>query len=404
MTYAEALAALEARQETRIELGLERVRAHLARLGDPQEKVPAFHVAGTNGKGSTCAILASVLRAAGRRVGLYVSPHLLDVRERVSVDGEPISKADFARLLDDKNELTYFELLTVLAFRYFAEKKCDVMVLETGLGGRLDATNVIKSPLAAVVTSVDFDHQAYLGDTLEAIAAEKAGIFKPGRPAVHPDLAVLNGRAVRGTRVVVKKPWPITKTDWLRGRQTVGGCTLSLLGSRQGWNVALAHAAVEAGGMRVPHAAWRKGLASVSWPGRFDVRRRHGRTAIVDGAHNPEAARALAQTFKASPFSRKPVRWVLGMMRDKDARGVLKPLSPFMKDVFVVRPPSPRAMDPADLADAVREVSRARVTIADLDSALRAETSVVTGSLYLAGAALRKLAPVKEDHAARSAA
>lgn len=391
MTYGQALAALEARQETRIELGLERVKAHLAGLGDPQEKVPAFHVAGTNGKGSTCAILASVLRAAGYRVGLYVSPHLLDVRERISVNGLPISKADFARLFDDKNKLTYFELLTVVAFRYFAERKCDVMVLETGLGGRLDATNVITAPLAAIVTSVDYDHQAYLGNTLKAIAGEKAGIFKPGRPAVHPGIAVLTRRNIRGIRHVVKKPWPVTHIDWKNGTQTVGGHKLSMLGSRQGWNVALAHRAIDASGLRVAHPAWRKGLANVAWPGRFDVRRRRGKTVIIDGAHNPEAARALAATFGASPFSKRNVRWVLGMMRDKDVRNVLKPLSPYLKDVHVVRPPSPRAMDPIDLAEEVRRASQARVTVSDLPTALKAKTVVCAGSLYLAGAALRKL-------------
>jgi dihydrofolate synthase/folylpolyglutamate synthase len=391
MTYARALAALEARLETRIELGLERVRKQLAKLGDPQEKVPAFHVAGTNGKGSTCAILASVLRANGYRVGLYISPHLLDVRERISVNGVPISRNDFARLFDDKNKLTYFELLTVVAFRHFAEKKCDVMVLETGLGGRLDATNVITAPLAAVVTSIDFDHQAYLGNTLKAIAGEKAGIFKPGRPAVHPSIAVLNARNIRGIRYAVKKAWPITKTDWHRGSQTVGGYTLSLLGTRQGWNVALAHKALDVSGLHVTDSAWRNGLANVIWPGRFDVRRRHGKTVIIDGAHNPEAARALADTFKASPFSKQNVRWVIGMMRDKDVHGVLKPIAPFLKDVHVVRPPSPRAMDPMDLAAEVRRISKARVTVSDLPTAFKAKTVVCAGSLYLAGAALRRL-------------
>lgn len=391
MNYPAALSALEARQETRIELGLERVKKHLAKLGNPQDAVPSFHVAGTNGKGSTCAILASVLRAAGYRVGLYISPHLLDVRERMTVNGVPISKSDFARLFDSRNELTYFELLTVVAFRYFAEKKCDVMVLETGLGGRLDATNVVTAPLATIVTSIDFDHQQYLGNTLKAIAGEKAGIFKPGRPAVHPGIAVLTKRNIRGIRYVVKKPFPITHVDWQHGTQTVGGYKLSLLGARQGWNVALAHKAIDVSGLHVPDSAWRKGLANVVWPGRFDVRRKHGKTVIIDGAHNPEAARALAQTFKASPFSKKPVRWVIGMMRDKDVRNVLKPIAPFLKDVHVVRPPSPRAMDPIDLAQEVRRLSKAKVTVSDLPTAFKAKTVVCAGSLYLAGAALRKL-------------
>ncbi|MDD5305276.1 MAG: Mur ligase family protein, partial [Elusimicrobia bacterium] len=183
MIFAEALAVLEERQETKIVLGLGRVRAHLARLGDPHLAVPAIHVAGTNGKGSTCAILSAVLSAAGYSTGLFISPHLLSVRERISVDGREISESEFSRFMaralaaDKKKELTYFELLTSIAFQHFADKKCAVMVLETGLGGRLDATNVIPRPLAAIVTSIDYDHQAYLGETLKAIAREKAGIF-----------------------------------------------------------------------------------------------------------------------------------------------------------------------------------------------------------------------------------
>lgn len=412
MTFARALAALEARQEARIELGLGRVRAHLAKLGDPQEKVPCFHVAGTNGKGSTCAILASVLRASGRRTGLYVSPHLLGPRERITVDGRPIPEAAFARLAaralkaDPQARLTYFELLTSIAFQYFAEAKCDVMVLETGLGGLLDATNVVRRPLAAVITSLDYDHQAFLGSTLPRIAAQKAGIFKPGRPAVHPDLPVLRRTPVRGDRVVVRAPWTAVRTDWTRGVQVLrapGGAEyrLSLLGERQGWNAALARAAVLSSGLDVPEAAWRRGLASVRWPGRFQPVRVGGKTLIVDGAHNPEAARALAATWKASPWSRKPARWILGLMRDKDDAGVLAPLAPFLGDAVTVRPPSPRALDPLEFAARVRRAApRARVTVErDPASALSAwrrdprapKTAVCAGSLYLAGAALRWL-------------
>ena len=227
MTYACALAVLEERQETKIVLGLDRVLAHLSRLGNPQLKVPAFHVAGTNGKGSMCAMLAAVLKASGRKTGLYVSPHLLSVRERVSIGGKAISEVAFARLMakaltaDPKKKLTYFELLTSIAFQHFAEEKCDVMVLETGLGGLLDATNVVPAPLAAIVTSVDFDHQAFLGDTLPAIARQKTGIFKAGRPAVYPDLPVLRRASLRGMPFVVRRPWATVSTDWSRGRQTL---------------------------------------------------------------------------------------------------------------------------------------------------------------------------------------
>ncbi|MFI5363406.1 MAG: bifunctional folylpolyglutamate synthase/dihydrofolate synthase [Elusimicrobiota bacterium] len=412
MRFAAAVAALEARQEARIELGLGRVRAHLARLGNPHERVPAFHVAGTNGKGSTCAMLAAVLRASGRRTGLYVSPHLLGVRERIVVDGRPISEAAFARLMtralaaDPARRMTYFELLTSVAFQHFADSACDVTVLETGMGGRLDATNVLTHPLAAVVTSVDYDHQAFLGRTLPRIAAQKAGIFKTGRPAVVPDLQVLRRALKRGEPVVVRRPWTAARVDWARGAQVLRAPSgreyrLSLLGSRQGRNAALAHAAVEASGLRVSEAAWRRGLASVAWPGRFQAIRLGKKTLIVDGAHNPEAARALAATWTASPWSRRPARWIMGVMRDKDQAGLLRPLAPFLRDVVVVRPPSPRALAPLEFAAAVRRAApRARVTVeSDPARALAAwrrdprapAVAVCAGSLYLAGAALKAL-------------
>jgi dihydrofolate synthase/folylpolyglutamate synthase len=410
MTYASALAALEARQEARIELGLGRVRAHLSRLGDPHERVPAFHVAGTNGKGSTCAMLASVLRASGRRTGLYVSPHLLDARERITVDGRPISKSAFARLMtrtlraDKEKRLTYFELLTSIAFQHFAETKCDVAVLETGMGGRLDATNVVTHPLAAVVTSIDYDHQAFLGNTLSAIAAQKAGIFKTGRPAVFPNLPILRRAIKRGVPMVVRRPWSVVRIDWARGVQVLRSprgeeYRLSLLGSSQGWNAALARAAVEASGLTVTETAWKKGLASVYWPGRVQAIRLNRKTLIIDGAHNPEAARALAATWSASPWSRRPARWILGILRDKDQAGLLKPLAPFLRDVVVVRPPSPRALEPLEFAAAIRRFApRARVTVErDPAGAIAAwrrdarapSVAVCAGSLYLAGAALK---------------
>jgi dihydrofolate synthase/folylpolyglutamate synthase len=410
MIFAEALAVLEERQETKIVLGLGRVRAHLAELGDPHLAVPAIHVAGTNGKGSTCSILSSVLTAAGYSTGLFISPHLLSVRERISIDGRDISEAEFSRYMaralaaDKSKSLTYFELLTSIAFQHFAGRNCAVMVLETGLGGRLDATNVVPSPLAAVVTSIDYDHQAYLGETLKAIAREKTGIFKPGRPAVRPDLAVLRRAPLRGNPVVVSKPWKLVRTDWARGHQVLRAPSgksyaLSLLGSRQGWNAALAQAALDASGLLVPHDAWKRGLAKVSWRGRFEAIKLGEKTLIIDGAHNPEAARALAVTWKSSPFSKKPARWILGIMKDKDTSGVLGPLVPFIKEAVLVRPPSPRALEPLDFADFVRRAApKAHVTIErDPATAIVAwkndkrspNVAICAGSLYLAGAALK---------------
>jgi dihydrofolate synthase/folylpolyglutamate synthase len=413
MTFRSALAKLDARSEGRIELGLDRVREHLSRLGDPQEKVPCFHVAGTNGKGATCAILAAVLRTAGYRTGLYVSPHLLNVKERISVDGAPISSARFARLLerafaaDPGSKLTYFELLTSVAFLHFAERRCDVVVLETGLGGRLDATNVVTSPLAALVTSIDFDHQEYLGGTLARIAAEKAGIFKRGRPALTAATAPAALRVLRRAAPnleTVARPWKTVAVDWDGGAQDLRSHAgrrykLRLLGERQGRNAALAHAAVAASGLVVDERAWKKGLAKVDWRGRFEVVRLGKRRLIIDGAHNPEAARALAATWKATPWARVGARWILGLLRDKDATGVFAPLAPHLRDVVLVRPPSPRAADPLELSHSVRRAApAARVTlersVAAAISAWRRDATapdvaVCAGSLYLAGAALR---------------
>ncbi len=410
MKFAAALERLEERQETKIVLGLGRVRAHLAALGDPHLAVPAFHVAGTNGKGSTCAMLSSVLTAAGHRTGLFISPHLLSIRERIQVDGRNISEAEFAAFLsralraDKKKTLTYFELLTSVAFQHFAAKRCAVMVLETGLGGRLDATNVVPSPLAAIVTSIGFDHQAYLGDALAEIARQKTGIFKSGRPAVRPDLPILRRAALRGRPVIVRRPWKAVRVDWARGRQVLRAPSgrsyaLSLLGSRQGWNAALAHAALEASGLKISEMAWKKGLAEVSWRGRFEAIKLGKKILIVDGGHNPEAANALAATWRSSPFSAKPARWIMGIMKDKDARGVLSPLAPFIKEAVLVRPPSPRALEPFDLAGFVRRAApKAHVTIernpaTAINSWRRDKRSpnvaVCVGSLYLAGAALK---------------
>lgn len=415
MDYGRALKVLEDRQETRVELGLGRVRAALARLGNPQERVPAFHVAGTNGKGSTCAILAAVLRAAGYKTGLYTSPHLLSARERVAVNGTPIGERAFARALarvlkaDPKGRLTYFELLTGVAFLHFADSGCEVMVLETGLGGRLDATNAVRAPLAAVVTSVDYDHQEWLGRTLGAIAAQKAGILKPARPAVVADMpraALAAMRRAHPRPAVVRRPWRFVRADWPRGVQVLRAPSgrsyrLSLLGSRQGRNCALARAAIAASGLPVPEAAWSKGLARVRWPGRFEVVRLGARTLVIDGAHNPEAARALAATWAATPWAGRPVRLIFGLMRDKDRSAILSALKPFLREVVVVRPPSPRAADPLELAAAVRRAApRARVTVErDPKTALASwrrdrrapAVALCAGSFYLAGAALAAL-------------
>lgn len=419
MTYRQALAALDARQETRIELGLERVKAHLARLGDPQERVPAFHVAGTNGKGSTCAMMASCLSAAGYRIGLYTSPHLQDVRERIRVSGRAITEKEFAKVVTKTlaaesagAKLTYFEILTVAAFLHFAEKKCDVVVLETGLGGRLDATNVVERPAACVITSIGYDHMAYLGKTLGKIAGEKAGIAKRGTPLICAKLAPEAMRAVRGAAMkagapltVVSRPWPRRTVNWTNGQQgftaPFGAVSVGILGEKQGMNAALVYHALKAAPFPVTDAQMRRGFKSVVWKNRFEIRRVGAKTAILDGAHNVEAMENLARTFRGSPFFKRRALWIVGVLKDKDARALLRPIAPLIKEAVAVEPVSPRALGAAALAERIGEAAprAATETAATALSAVRGwkrsttlpRTAVVCGSFYLTAGVSREL-------------
>ncbi|MHB2025348.1 MAG: bifunctional folylpolyglutamate synthase/dihydrofolate synthase [Elusimicrobiota bacterium] len=422
MNYSDAERALEKRRETVIRLGLSRMRRVLTILGNPDEAFPSLHVAGTNGKGSICAILSRALREAGRGVGLYISPHLWSVRERVQIDGDMISPQAFGRLTAQvlaaeergRTKLTYFELVTCVAFLYFRERAIRVAVLETGLGGRLDATNAVRNPAVCVISSLSYDHTDFLGSTIPEIAREKAGIIKKGRPVVCPRLASAamaeirrKARSVGAPLTVVDRPWSVVSTRWRQNRQVLKDpgnrrFVLGLLGSRQGANVALARAALNLApeSLRVPDASWRRALSSVRWPLRFEVRPIGKKVVILDGAHNPEAARNLSETWAHSPWAGKPSLWILGMMRDKDACGVVAALRNHMRDVILTRPPGPRSMELEFLARSVRQAApRARIrlasSVAEALAVWRSEkvpgTAIVCGSFYLASAAARAL-------------
>lgn len=410
MTFEGACRALDGRRETCIRLGLSRVRRVLKRLGNPHRGLSCIHVAGTNGKGSVCAILESVLRAAGRRTGLYLSPHLRSVRERIQVRGRPISPRDFSRLFkvvwdaDQHRELTYFELLTCLAFLHFRESRTEIVVLETGLGGRLDATNVVERPLASVITSLDYDHQEFLGSTLSRIAGEKAGIIKQGSPIFCPRLPAeafrqvsLQAARCQAPLSVLRRPWKTVRVDWSHNRQVLSDgrrrYVLSLLGSRQDKNVALARMVLDRV-FPVDESAWREGLSRVHLPARFEVIPINGKTAIVDGGHNPEAVRALRRTLLVSPWRGRPLRWIMGLMRDKDRRAVVSALARGLDDVVATQPPSSRALAASRLAQeirrqapaaAVRETADARQAVRDwLGDPGAPKTAVICGSFYLA--------------------
>jgi dihydrofolate synthase/folylpolyglutamate synthase len=404
-----------------IRLGLERVRELLAALGEPQLRFPAVLLAGTNGKGSTSALVDAMARAAGYRTGLYTSPHLETVEERLRVDGRTIGSSRLGELLADLVAVaeretgsppTYFEALTVAAFRWFAAERVDLAVVEVGLGGRLDATNTC-DPVLSVITPIAFDHREMLGGTLAAIAREKAGILRPGRPALawiedeEPAAAVRTAAAGLGTplrfaseevRIEAIKPrgWsgqrvllstPVRRYD-LR---------LALLGDHQARNLGLAVRAAEVladlGFKRLDARAVAAGAAACRWPGRLEVvPLPDGRRVLLDAAHN-EAGAAVLAAFLARLGG--PVDLLFGALADKDAREMLSHLAPHARSLVLTTPPSPRAKDPAELAALLP--GRSPLVEPDpgraLDRALElgGETLVACGSIFLAGEIRRSL-------------
>ena len=360
------------------EFRLERVTDFLAQLGNPQERYPKIHVAGTKGKGSVSAMLAAVAQTSGLKVGLYTSPHLHTYRERLQIDGEPIPRAVMARLVEELQTeiekvpgLTIFEVTTSLAFLYFARQQVDLAVIEVGLGGRLDATNVI-TPLVSVITSLSLDHTYLLGDTLEEIAAEKGGIIKPGVPVVS---APQRPEAVAVLEEIAEQrdaPFVLVGRDWtwepgehsfagqrLTARSTTGSSPLEdtyhipLLGDFQQENAATAIATLDV--LRAEGQTWitpegvKRGLDSTRWPGRMEVLNREP-LLIVDSAHNPYSAQALVNSLQ-SWFPE--TRWVLiyGASNDKDIEGMLQHLLPAAEHIIVTRSYHPRAAAPYALAD-----------------------------------------------------
>ncbi len=392
-----------------IKFGLDNIFALVARLGHPERAFRTIHVAGTNGKGSVTAMVDTALRAAGHRSARFTSPHLVDLTERFVIDGRAVSRdalfdaiADVRQAIDalrDEGILavqpTFFEVTTAVAFELFRRAGVEVAVVEVGLGGRLDATNVV-SPMATAITSIAFDHQLYLGSTLREIAIEKAGIIKPGVPVV---VGVLDAEAAaaidevareRGAEVIRTSPGEVE------------GFTIGLRGSHQRANAAVARtllAVVDARGLAVPPAAIATGLATVEWPGRLDWRRlADGREALLDAAHNPAGAVALASYLKDLPGPALPL--VFAAMRDKDIRDMLSVLLPVTSRLVVTRAPMARSADPSAILTLARGIApsldmSAEASVgAALDRAWRASSRiVVAGSIFLLGEVIREIAP-----------
>lgn len=408
MTYAEAVQFLYELRWLGIKLGLDKVRRLAAACGNPQHRLRFIHVAGTNGKGSVCAMLAAVHRAAGRRVGLFTSPHLVSFRERIQVDGRWISEAEVAervaalrpalRALPPDQAATFFEVTTLLALQHFAEAGCDLVVWETGMGGRLDATNIV-TPLAAVITNVQMDHCRWLGDTLARIAAEKAGIIKPGIPvltaAQEPEaLAVLRAVARHQEAPLIElQPAAV-------GQPPLDQIRLRLPGRHQRLNAALAVRVVQTLQEVLPVApeALRRGLETVELPGRFQQLREGDRTTVLDGAHNPGAAGVLREAWEES-FPGRQGTMILGGLREKDWPGICDALLPCAAEVFAVPIASPNRIEPRELVSICHRINPhlAVHACASVNEALAATATaplrLVTGSLYLVGEVLARLQP-----------
>ena len=415
MTYSSAVAYLYRLQKHGIKLGLETMTALTARLGMPQSRYRTLHIAGTNGKGSTSAMAASILQAAGYRVGLYTSPHLVDFRERIQVNGEMIAESQVAQLTEQLQALcppdlapTFFEYTTAMAFQHFADSGIDVAVLEVGLGGRFDATNVV-TPMACAITTIALDHQAYLGNTPSAIAFEKAGIIKSGVPVV---LGRLDDDAWRTIEQVAReRQAPVFRigehfhTEGEEPQQFsyrgVGmhydGLNCALAGRHQLDNAACALALLGAAapqGIVVTPEAVRTGLHAVKWAGRLEVADRHP-TILLDGAHNPAAATALADFLTRADRSHpsRPVILVLGMMRDKDHRGFVEPLRSLVDEVVLTQADLPRSATAQELQSSLGDLLSHPHVMPLLSDAMALARQLatpdglvcVTGSLMLVG-------------------
>ena len=398
MNYREALGWLYGLQVHGIQLGLENIRRLCDALGietASDEKRRFIHVAGTNGKGSVCALIAAVCVAWKRRTGLYTSPHLISFRERIRLGPNQIPEEQVAEGLTKIRDLivgwkhtpTFFEITTALVLAWFQEQRAEIVILETGLGGRLDATNVV-TPAVSVITPIGLDHMQYLGDTLAVIAGEKAGIIKPGVPVVSAPQPPEAEAVIRAAAERAGAPLKFI-------RQPIGASwPLALAGSHQRWNAALAFAAMIESGLRPDPGVIRAAFEKAEWPGRFQ---RADDRIVIDGAHNPHAAAQLAATWREE-FGIEKATLLLGILADKDASGISSELLPIASRVVCVPVRSPRALPPSELAELVRAQSPATPvsiagTLGDAISEARAGSGriLIAGSLFLAGESLALL-------------
>lgn len=412
MDWNEAIALLHGANWKHTKIGLERMRDFMHALGDPQEKLRYVHIAGTNGKGSACVMTQSILTAAGFRTGLYISPHLDQFNERLSIDGQMISDAELRRLAARVRaaaetlgeEPTDFEMITAMAFCWFEEQHCALVVLEVGMGGRLDATNVISSPEVCAIMHIGLDHTEFLGDTVEKVAAEKAGILKPGADCVlyhqlpgvmevvqkrfadvNPDAAGTTDGAFdiahsnhvgastksAAARLVITDPSAFTARARTIDGQVFDYCArrhlrIQLLGNYQMENAMAVLDIIDClirRGWGISEDAIRAGLAQATWPGRFEVLSREP-LLIVDGAHNPNGVEALVDTIRAY-FPDQKINFVMGVMKDKDYHTMLRLIAPYAARFITELPDAHRALRPEQLKSEIRAYFDGPIETAD---------------------------------------
>ena len=416
MTYEEALAYLENYTWSKTRLGLGRTRELTAKLGDPQKKLRFVHVAGSNGKGSTCAMTASILQAAGYKTGLYTSPYIQTFCERIQVNGEIIPEhrlAEVTEKLRDAAETmedhpSWFEMVTAVAFQYYLEENCDIVVLEVGMGGEFDSTNVIDAPEVAVLTNIGLEHTEYLGDTIEAIARTKNGIIKPGCRVVSydnvPEVKAIISEVAKenGAPLVFADPSGIRLVSRDLDGQVFEweGKTyrLPLHGEHQLKNASVVMEIVRElreQGWDISDEAVRRGLAEVKWPARFQILSRDP-LFILDGGHNPQCAEAMTESLDALLPGQK-VDFLLGILADKDYTQMIDILGPYAASFHCIAPENERALGVEALADTIRARGFDTYAYSDLGEAIRAvcgsaaankRPAVCFGSLYLAGEVL----------------
>ena len=414
MNYNESLEYIHSINWTFCKPGLERISALCEALGHPERELKFVHVAGTNGKGSFCSMLESVLRCAGYKTGLYTSPYIKEFGERMRVGGENIPKDTLAEITSYVRPIadamadkpTEFELITAIAFEYFKREGCDIVVLEAGMGGRLDSTNVIRNPLLSVITGIALDHTAFLGDTVEKIAVEKAGIIKDGAPVLLGGVDTRVKKTIEP--IALERGSKFNTVDYLQLKNLKsdiygsrfdfgehGDIEISLAGLYQPRNAAAVLTAIDilrSGGLEIPEDAARRGLAAARWPARFEVISREP-LIIFDGAHNPEGICAAVESIKHY-FGEKKVYLLSGVLGDKDYEYIAAKVAEVASRAFTMTPDNPRALSAEEYAGVLEKNGVAATPYSDIRAAFSAAKAaamcdgaplVCLGSLYTYG-------------------